>query len=789
MLVAAVGCAPAGAPMRPRASPAPTVQRATVSLAAEATSPSPVALEATPGTPPALPAIVRVPIEDEEAIDAEVERTLSAHGAPGCVVAMGRRDGVIFRRAYGRRAVDPAPETMTPDTIFDLASVTKAVATATSVMILYERGQLDLDAPASLHLPELGGGAHARITTRQLLLHISGLPPVDLLRDYGEDRAADIARIASLPLEAPPGARVRYTDLGYVLLGELVARVSGRPLERFAHDEIFAPLGMRDTGYLPDASLLARVAPTERAERRADELIRGVVHDPRAWRLGGVSGNAGLFSTVDDLSRFARMMLGGGELEGTRVLRAATVATMTEAHALPGGRRALGWDITRDGMSAHAYGHGGYTGTSLWMDPDDDVFVILLSNRVHPSGEGDVQPLVAALGPIAVEAARHASPPARSPVMTGVDMLEREGFSTLRGAHVALLSHRAARARDGRRTLDVLVDAPEVTVTRVWAPEHGLSGDREGQVRDATDARTGLRVHGLFGRVREPSDAMLEGVDTIVVDLQDVGVRFYTYASTVRRVLEAAKARDLRVVILDRPDPLGGLDPRGPVSEPELASFINHHPLPARHGMTLGELATLLNAERGIHARLEVVEVEGWRRGMSWADTGLRWVPASPNLRTPEEVELYPALALLEGTNVSVGRGTETPFEVIGAPWIDADALREAVGPHPGLRIENAVFTPRTATHRRARCRGLRLVLEDRDAFEPVRTGLAIASAIGRLYPGAWEPERMVQMVGDRAVFAALLAGASLDALEAAWRERLASFAVLRARYLRYPER
>lgn len=268
---------------------------------------------------------------------------------------------------------------------------------------------------------------------------------------------------------------------------------------------------------------------------------------------------------------------------------------------------------------------------------------------MHPAGEGDVQPLVRALGPLAVTAARRAGPPVTSRVLTGIDVLERDGFRALEGARVALLTHRAARTRDGRRTLDVL-HASEVQVVRVLAPEHGVGSDQEGAVEDGRDVRTGLPVMGLFGPTRTPTAEMLDGIDTVVIDLQDVGVRFCTYASTVRRVLDAARRAELRVVILDRPDPLGGGEPRGPVSEPALASFVNHHPLPTVHGMTLGELATLLNEERGIGARLDVIEVRGWSRGERWADTGLRWVPSSPNLRTPRQMLLYPMLGLLEGT-------------------------------------------------------------------------------------------------------------------------------------------
>ena len=457
---------------RPRPAPAPEP------------TPEEAPEEAPAPDPEGLPPVVRVRIEDEEAMGAKVDEALAAGSIPGAVVVVGRADGVVFRRAYGRRAVEPESEPMTADTIFDLASITKAVATATSVHLLAQRGELDLEARASTYLPAIRGN----YTVEQLLLHTSGLPPVDHLREYGDDRAADIERIARTPTERPPGGRVVYSDLGYILLGEIVAAASERPLEGFVRDEIFEPLGMEDTTFAPAESLRPRIAPTERAERRDGEIIRGVVHDPRAYRLGGVAGHAGLFSTGDDLARYARMMLREGELEGTRLLETETVHRFTTRRELPNASRAAGWDMGRQGMSQSAFGHGGFTGTSLWMDPEQDVFVIVLSNRVHPDGEGDVQPLVRVLGPVAVQAARNAGPPSPSSVLTGIDVLERDGFEALEGARVALLTHRAARARDGRRTLDVLF-ASDVEVVRVLAPEHGLGSDREGAHR-ATPSRS-----------------------------------------------------------------------------------------------------------------------------------------------------------------------------------------------------------------------------------------------------------------------------------------------------------
>ncbi len=731
-----------------------------------------------------VPPVVRISLADEAAIDGAVHDALAHGAAPGCVVVLGRGDGVVFRRAYGLRALEPARERMAADTIFNLASLSKAVSTTTAVMWLVEHGRVELDAPASRYVPELRGGGRERITVRHLLTHTAGLPPVDPLRDYGDDRAANLTRILHTPLDAPPGARSRYSDLSFIILGALVERVAGERLDAFAREHVFAPLGMRDTRYTPPASLRPRIAPTERAERRGGIIVRGEVHDPRAWRLGGVAGNAGLFASADDLSRFARMLLNGGALDGTRVLAADTVEVMTARQ--PGVGRALGWDMDHASLSRRAFGHGGFTGTSLWIDPDRDLFVLLLSNRVHPDGHGSVQPLVRELGRIAAEAVPRAAPKPDVRVLNGIDVLRRDGYLALEGARVVLLTHDAARARDGMRTLDLLAAAPNVTLVRVLGPEHGISGGHEGTVADGLDPASGVPVASLFGPTRTPTDAMLEGADTLVVDLADAGVRFYTYASTMRRAMEAAAAHGMRVVVLDRPDPLGGGPPRGPVSEPALASFVNHHPLPDVHGMTLGELALFLDGERRIGADPVLVPLEGWRRDMLFPDTGLRWVPPSPNLRTVEEAELYPALGLLEGTNVSVGRGTDAPFERIGAPWMDPDALLAELGPLEGVRVEPARFTPRASRYRGRACRGLRFTLEDARRFRPVHLALALARALRHVHPEQWDAEAMLPLLGDRAIHRALLDGADVDALERMMQPALARFGERRRTYLRY---
>jgi CubicO group peptidase (beta-lactamase class C family) len=343
------------------------------------------------------------------AIDVLVVRAIHEGKTPGAVVIVGRRDGVLFRRAYGQRSIVPARVEMTADTIFDLASLTKPLVTGALAIWLVDRGSIQLSDPVSKYIPEFHGQGRETVTVQQLLLHTAGLPPTNSLRDYREGPARARARVLGSWLEAYPGKRFIYSDVGYIILGTLIERVTGESLDRTAARVLWHPLGMLDTQYCPQPCGSPRIAPTELASGRHSSPIRGEVQDPRAYWLGGVAGNAGLFSTADDLSRFARMLLGAGEFAGQRVLSPEAVRAYTEPRPVPGGVRALGWDVatpysTARGreLSERAYGHGGYTGTSLWIDPKLDLFVVFLSNRNHPFGTGNVLRLEGAIADVAV---------------------------------------------------------------------------------------------------------------------------------------------------------------------------------------------------------------------------------------------------------------------------------------------------------------------------------------------------------------------------------------------------
>jgi uncharacterized protein YbbC (DUF1343 family) len=799
-LCVVAGCASDTLPRRAATPPSPAPATRSLGVSPPARAASPGAPPPTTPAPPAKGARASAPAIEVPAIDALVTAAIAEHKLPGCVVAVGRGSGVLFQRAYGQRAVVPAPAPMTEDTIFDLASLSKPVATATAAMVLVERGRLELDAPAARYLPELDRKETRAITVRQLLIHGAGLPIENPLRDYQGDRAQAVAALlAQRPLHKP-GTRFSYSDIGYLWLGELVARVAEQPLDAFAREALFAPLGMRDTMFNPPPALLPRIAPTEVTDDRGEkaQLIHGVVHDPRAYRLGGVAGNAGLFSTAYDLSRYARMVLNGGALDGTRVLSARSIAAMTAPTRIGDSVRTAGWDmhskysrLRGTKLSERAFGHGGYTGVSLWIDPEQDLFVMLLSNRVHPDAKGNVIGLAGAIADAAVEALASGAECAlpREPVRPGIDALRERGFAPLIGKRIGLVTHLAARSSDGTSTLQALTAAEGVTLAAIFSPEHGLESAREGPIADPQRSAGAVPVYSLFGKTRKPTPQMLAGLDALVVDLVDVGTRFYTYMSTLHEVLRAAGEHKIPVIVLDRPNPLGGVAVEGPLLDPGVHTFVNHHRLPVRHGLTAGELAQLMNADDKLGATLTVVPARGFRREMLFADTGLTWARPSPNLPDARAALLYPAIGLLESTNLAVGRGTDAPFQQLGAPWIDAAALSATLerAALPGVRFTAVEFTPREGPYRGTACHGVRLSLDDPHAFEAVRTALTIARALIDAYPTQWEAAKLQKLLGHRATLEGLLHGKSYAALEAAWRPELEQFQVHARQFLLYP--
>ncbi|HWS89217.1 MAG TPA: exo-beta-N-acetylmuramidase NamZ domain-containing protein [Pyrinomonadaceae bacterium] len=807
--------------------------------------------------PTVPPAKVSMAADRLAFIDAAVAESIQRKELPGAVVLAARRGGVVWRKAYGARALVPAREEMTVDTVFDVASLTKVVATSTSALILVERGKLRLSDPVSRHIPELKGEGRERITVEHLLTHRSGYAPDFDLSDRWEGHEEMLKRLYVEPLRSVPGARFVYSDIGMIVLGEVVHRVSGEPLDVFAEKNVFAPLGMKDTrfrrigpGGESDVTL-RRIAPTESvrgmrsylggtgdAGADAEKMLRGQVHDPTANRMGGVAGHAGLFSTADDLAVFCQMILNGGEYGGARILSPLGVAEMTRPRQVTedGGARGLGWDVHTtfstnrgDLFPPGSFGHTGFTGTSIWIDPASETFIVFLSNRVHPDGKGDVGPLRGRVANVvagavtdaavtaraqaeqseyvnvllsglarftanAAEARRAeeggALAPEQAEVLNGIDVLARDGFKELQNLRVGLITNHTGRDRAGRQTIDVLREAPGVRLTALFAPEHGIRGQSDEKLSDSKDEKTGLPIYSLYGETRRPKAEQLKEVDALVFDIQDVGARFYTYMSTLGHAMEeAAKAR-IPVFVLDRPNPIGGLEVEGPVADADKLSFTAYHQLPVRHGMTLGELARLFNEQRRLGCDLRVVRMENWRRGM-WLDaTGQTWVNPSPNMRSLTEATLYPGVGLLEFTNVSVGRGTDTPFEVVGAPWIDGRRLAAYLNGRglAGVRFVPVRFTPRASVHKEVECGGVNLIVTDRARFRPVRTGVEMAVALRRLFPADWKVENYGRLLVNADAFERVRRADEPESIERAWQPALAEFRRARARALLYKQ-
>jgi uncharacterized protein YbbC (DUF1343 family) len=747
--------------------------------------------------PQAAPADVGMDAAHLARIDEIVADGLANKRMPGCVVCVGRQGKIVLLKAYGNRQTEPSTLPMTTDTVFDMASITKPVATATSIMVLIERGKLKLSDKVSSIIPEFAANDKDIITIRDLLIHQSGLIADNALADYEQGPGEAMKKIYDLKLQAPTGTKFIYSDVNYILLGEIVQRVSGQKLDEFARDNIFKPLGMVESGYLPPDTLRQRAAPTE---KRDDHWMQGEVHDPRSYKLGGVAGHAGLFSTAQDLAKYAQMMINGGEHAGTRVLSPGTIGLMTRGEKVSSGLRGLGWDkqtgysINRgDMLSPRAFGHGGFTGTVMWIDPELDMFYIFLSNRVHPDGKGLVNPLAGRIGSVVAAAIR--APSSTKPaggvreVLTGIDVLQRDGFRQLAGRRVGLITNHTGRARDGQGTVELLHRAKNMTLVALFSPEHGFAGALDvSKIADSQDATTGLKIHSLYGETRKPTLEMLDGVDTIVFDIQDIGARFYTYVSTMGEAMKVAAETGRRFVILDRPNPINGVDVAGPMLDRGRESFVGFHRLPVRHGMTVGELAKLFNDELKLGLDLQVIECEGWQRSDFYDTTGLLWVNPSPNMRSLTQAVLYPGIGLLETTNLSVGRGTDTPFEVIGAPWIDGRKLAAELnsGGLKGVRFVPIEFVPESSKFAAQKCGGVNIVLTDRASFEPLRTGFEIAAQLRSLYPKEWEADAYSRLTANDSTLKALLDGKKGDEIESIAREGVRDFMRRRARHLIY---
>jgi uncharacterized protein YbbC (DUF1343 family)/CubicO group peptidase (beta-lactamase class C family) len=787
---------------------------------------------------------------DFSSIDQIVNHAVDDHQLPGAVVVVGHGGHVVFRRAYGMRSLEPTQEPMTPDTIFDMASLTKPLATAVAVMQLYEQGRIGLNDPVAKYLPEFGANGKQDITIRHLLTHYSGLPPDLTLDEPWQGKEEGYRRAFAIAPMRPPGEQFVYSDINFIALGAIVEKLSGLTLDEYTKRNIMDPLGLSHTQFLPPASWIPSIAPTEYehdpissglpASRTfpGDVMLRGVVHDPTSRRMAGVAGHAGLFSTADDLAIYAQSLLDrladrSSKFPLSRIMLQKMIAP--EQPATGTALRGFGWDIDSPYSSNRgtlfpigSFGHTGLTGTSLWIDPTSDSYVIVLANSVHPRGPKSITSLRGRIADAAAIALGiHADggalaaritgyneslsgmrrwPARNGEVKTGIDVLESDRFKELAEMarrrdgklRLGLLTNQTGIDAEGRRTVDVLFhDAeeavPGLTLDTLFSPEHGIAGAYDQpSVPNTTDAATGVPVISLYGTKegdRRPSLDSLRKLDAVVIDLQDAGVRFYTYEAVVRYFLEAATQTGTEIVVLDRPDPINGSFVQGPISDPSTESYVNSIPIPIRHGMTLGELARYEKQQLQLQTALTVVPMQGWQRGDWYDSTSLAWVNPSPNLRDLEEATLYPGIGLIETTNISVGRGTDTPFELVGAPWIDARALAQFLNRRqlPGVRFVPVDFTPQKPfPYAGEPCHGVRILAIDRNVLDAPELGVEIASALHRLYPEKFELQKMSTLLANQTVLDAIAAGQDPQRIAEDWRPALDTFEQQRQKALIY---
>ncbi|HTD43771.1 MAG TPA: exo-beta-N-acetylmuramidase NamZ domain-containing protein [Bryobacteraceae bacterium] len=805
-------------------------------------------------------------------VDSIIQQAVADGNIPGAVLVVGHNGAVVYRKAYGNRALEPRREPMTLDTVFDLASLTKVIATTTAVMQLVELGKVRMNDPVAKYLPEFAQNGKEDITVRQLLTHYSGLAPdLDLTTPWeGKNTAYQLAFVE--PPETVPGSGFVYSDINFIMLGALVERVSGETLDAYTTQHIFVPLKMTRTRFVPPAVWRAKIAPTQYDEN--EHMLRGVVHDPTARRMGGVAGHAGLFSTGDDLAKFAQTLLNGGD----GILSALTVEKMTSPETPPAAPvlRGFGWDIDSpfssnrgDLLPVGSYGHTGWTGTSVWIDPTTQSYIILLTNAVHPRGKGNAIGLrskvatevAAALNLTASEkealrwksitgyneafsAARRMGS-RNGTVKNGIDVLEDHGFDVLKltgpsseaqsvdaknadaknpdaksidsknqdskdqdakdldatkpetqnpgpKKRIGLVTNQTGIDSQGVRTIDVLAKAPGVSLDAIFSPEHGVTGTLDTtDINNSKDAATGIPVYSVYGgtdAARRPPAEVMKNLDAVVFDIQDAGVRFYTYETTLGYFLEAAAQAGVELIVLDRPNPITGSFVQGPVADAGRETFTNYWTVPVRHGMTIGELAKMFNAERNINAKLTVVPMDGWQRGDWFDSTGLAWVNPSPNLRSVTEAALYPGVALIEGTNVSVGRGTDTPFELVGAPWIKSKELAAYLNARgiAGVRFVPVTFTPTASVHNGQACSGVNIILTDRNGFDAPELGIELAAALHKLYVADFKLEHMLSLLVNQTAYDALVAGQDPRRIAQEWQEGLEKFQKIREKYLIY---
>ena len=391
------------------------------------------------------------------------------------------------------------------------------------------------------------------------------------------------------------------------------------------------------------------------------------------------------------------------------------------------------------------------------------------------------------LGSLSTRASsKHSSHAAR--VQTGLEVLASQKFAPLRGKHIGLITNHTGQDSQGRSTMDLLSHAQGLQLVALFSPEHGLAGRNNEKISSTKDPSTGLPVYSLYGETLRPTDEMLKGIDALVFDIQDAGVRFYTYTVTMAYCMEEAAKRNIAFFVLDRPNPIGGEIVEGPMLDPDKTNFIGYFPIPVRYGLTIGELAQFFNAENHIGADLHVITMKNWHRNYFFDSTGMKWIPPSPALRTTKGSILYPGIEILQNAGVSVGRGTPAPFEQFGAPWLNGDEVASALNERhlPGLHFSARPFIPVGGPFSGQRCGGVSIRITERSAVRSMRMGLEIAAVLQKLYPRQFDIAKLLDLTGNADTVQQLQSGATPEKIVASWTPALAAFDQLRRKYFLY---
>ncbi len=677
-----------------------------------------------------------------------LKRAVALSKAPGAVACVGKAGGgKLLSAAEGMRQITPVSEAATEDTLYDLASLTKQVATTTSVMLLQEDGKLSLDQKVSDFLPIPG---LERYTLRQCITHTAGLAPFKPWQTEVHSPEDIVQRIAALPMSSPPGTRRVYSDLGFILLAQVVGQAAREPVDAFIARRVFKPLGMKRTLFNPGAELRKDCAATENCPWRK-RVLKGEVHDERAFAMGGVAGHAGLFSTAPDLGLFCDALLSG------RILKSATLDEMLRFGHVPSyPGQGIGWwlDPWTSGSNGYlpsrrAFGHTGFTGTSMWLDRDTGLYGVLLSNTVHPKREPRDN---TSLRRTFYDGIMFSQYPKSTNAHGGIDYLYRVDYAPVREKRAAILTNQAATDMLGRPDLEVFDLEPGVTFKTVYTPEHGLRGQAEAGKSVASEKSAATTVISLYGKQKRPTKDELKGVQLFVIDLPDVGSRYYTYMATMKECLTACAESGVPVLVLDRPNPLGGTVLEGPVAK-VFESAVCSAPIPARHGMTLGEIAQFFQRTvfEKSKLKLDIQNAENWRRELMHPACALPWTPPSPNLPSFESALAYAGICLFEGVNLNEGRGTETPFLIFGAPWTDNKALADAVDPalSAGFKLITRVYIPKPIPGKSENpeyngkiCKGILLEVADPNAARPFSLAVGLLAELVKRHKDQlqWKP-------------------------------------------------